>query len=612
MKSVIILTVTLLVWHRGTLGLQAHMDNFQRHLDSAKVVIDEFKNETYLDFAELSLKSLLDMGIQKENGIICDPFDACGIIYKGKALELFYYHAEARFCGALGQLIRAGRMLKYADRLYLSYSHLLNLLAYDFEPEYFAEFWVKELVFAYLGLLSIDYPLLNRDIWEKITWRKYGFHFFNNYNNAIAYALASEACMLDARLGGDDNFFDAWAPVLFDGFNRKNGMYIDPGSPMAYDMITKQQILFAITKGANGEHKDKALELCKRGAVSSLYMQSVTGQMPFGGRTNQFLCVETILAHFFEMLSSLECQISHNKESGIYKRAAHAAVNSIEPWLEMKPFRHIRQGFEPKLGHGIDSGGVYTVYGLLTSSILGTAYFESIGNEKTSCYETPAEAGGSVFVTDKDFHKVFASCGKYHIEIDTCADIEKDATGLGRFHKEGIMPETALSGSCASEPSYSYALNEIEPFACAIGPAWLDENNETVSLAGYDSDKISYSINIMQESRECVAFSITYDLSGKFIEETFQLSDKGLLYNISGDMQGLHITVPIIKTDGMESGCVRINDEGILVEYRDSYFKIICEKPELSCGLCANRNAVYEIARIGDLMINLQLGKIVN
>ena len=118
----------------------------------AGVVIDEFRNETYLDYAEILLKSLMDMGIQSENGLIRDPFKACGIVYSGKALELFYYHAEARFCGALGQLISAGRMTEYADNLYKSYFHLMTLLAYDFEPDYFAEFWVKELVFAYQGL----------------------------------------------------------------------------------------------------------------------------------------------------------------------------------------------------------------------------------------------------------------------------------------------------------------------------------------------------------------------------------------------------------------------------------------------------------------------------
>jgi len=607
LESVIILTVILHDWHRGTLGLQEHMDKFQRHLDSAKVVIDEFNNETYLDYAEISLKSLLNMGIQKDNGCLRDPFNAHGVTCRGKALELFYYHAEARFCGALGQLIRAGRMTEYADRLYLSYSHLMNLLAYDFEPDYYAEFWVKELVFAYQGLKSIDYPLIDKEIWEKITWHKYGFHYFNNYSNAIAYALASEACMIDTGLGGDENFFDAWSPVLFDGFNRKNGMYNDPGAPMAYDMITKQQILFAIMKGADGENKEEALKLCERGAVSSLFMQSVTGQMPFGGRTNQFLCVEVILAHFFEMMSSLKSKKFENPEACVFKRAAHNAVKSIEPWLNMKPFRHIRQGFSPDLGHGIDSGGVYTVYGLLASSMLGTAYFESLGNENTSCCETPADAGGSVFTTGCDFHKVFATCGGYHIEIDTCADIEKDATGFGRFHKIGIMPETALSGSCASEPTYSYALNEIEPYACAIGPAWLDTNNETVSLAGYDCDKIKSRINVMREDCNGVTFSITYDLCGEQIEETYQLSAEGLLYNIKSDLPGIHITVPLISTDGAAKGVSKITEEGIITKYRGAVYKVICEQPEITGEFCANRNAIYKIARIKDHMVKLQL-----
>lgn len=585
------------------------MDKFNKHLASAGAVADVFKNETYLDYAELSLKSLIDAGIQKANGFICDPFKALGVTYKGKKLELFYFHAEARFCGALGQLIKTGRMTEYADMLYLSYNHLMNIMAYDFEPDLFTEFWVKELVFAYEGLKSLNYPKLDRSIWEKVTWRKYGFHYFNNYNNAISYALSSEACMKKAGLGGDAGFFDAWAPVLFDQFNQRLGMFIDPGAPMAYDMITKQQILFAIRNGADGEYKEKAMKLCEKGAVSSLFMQSVTGQMPYGGRTNQFICVETILACFFEMMSKVFFEKAQLEEAGVYKRAAHNAVKSIEPWLHMHPFRHIRQGFLPELGHGIDSGGVYTVYGLLASSMLGSAFLEATGNEKTLCFETPAEAGGFVFATDDDFHKVFASCGNYHIEIDTCADLEKDANGLGRFHKAGVFPETALSGSCAPFPTYSYALSETEPKACAIGPAWLDSDNEVISLAGCCRDAKKYTVNIMHESKESVAFSINYETDGLNIEETYQLSDDGLLYSVKGDMPGFHITIPLIKTDGLENGKIIQDPDGLLVEYRGCSYKVFCENPILTEELCANRNAIYIIARIYDHMVKLQLMK---
>lgn len=587
--------------------MQSHLDKFHKHLAAAGAVFDDFKNETYLDYAESSLKSLINAGIQKENGFICDPFKALGVTYTGKKLELFYLHAEARFCGALGQLIKAGRMTGYADMLYLSYKHLMNILAYDFEPDLFVEFWVKELVFAYEGLKAVNYPKIDRNIWEKVTWRKYGFHFFNSYNNAIAYALSSEACMIRAGLGGDANFFDAWVPVLFDGFNQRLGMYTDPGSPMAYDMITKQQILYAIMKGADGEHKEKALDLCESGAISSLLMQSVTGQMPFGGRTNQFLCVETILSCFFEMMSRMCLKDSRKEEAGVYKRAAHNAVKSIEPWLNMMPFRHIRQGFSPELGHGIDSGGVYTVYGLLASSMLGSAYFESIENEKTKCFETPAEKGGYVFVTDDDFHKVFASCGSYHIEIDTCADPEKDATGLGRFHKAGVFPETALSGSCAPEPTYSYALNEIEPVACAIGPAWENDDNEIASLAGLCRDIEKCEVNIMNEEYDKVAFSIIYKTENLKIEETYQLSADGLLYNVKGNLQNLHITIPLIKTDGMKNGKIAGDSDGLNLEYRGNHYKVFCEHPEITGEFCANRNAIYTIARLKDCTVKLQL-----
>jgi len=195
----------------------------------------------------------------------------------------------------------------------------------------------------------------------------------------------------------------------------------------------------------------------------------------------------------------------------------------------MKPFRHIRQVFLPELGHGIDSGGVYTGYGLLTSSMLGTSYFQSIGNTQVQCFESPAEAGGFVFATDDDFHKIFASCGGYHIEIDTGADIEKDATGLGRFHKKGIFPETALSGSCSPFPTYSYALSDIEPVACAIGSAWLGKNDEVMSLADIPKEMVKSSINLMCEEKSEVSFSIKYEIGNHII---FQKTDSCIVLKV--------------------------------------------------------------------------------
>ncbi|MBN2558777.1 MAG: hypothetical protein JXB33_08495, partial [Clostridia bacterium] len=577
---------------------------------NAKVVECGFNDETYIDFAEKTLRSLIAMGIQRQDGFIRDPFEARGITYRGRELERFYYHAAARFCGALGQMIQAGRMLEFTEELFRSYFYLMNILAYDFEPELYAEFWVKELVFAYKALLGTGHPGLDAGIWEKVSWRKYGFCYFNNFFNSMAFALASEACRINAGLGGEVNFFDAWAPVLIDKFDDNSGMFLEPGAPLSYDLVARQQMLFAIQNGASGEYIGKTLELCGRGAESSLYMQSSTGQMPFGGRTNQFLCMDAQLACYFEMMCNESIGKGEHRIAGIFKRAAGKALMSTEPWVRMEPYRHIRQGFHPSLGHGVDSGGVYTVYGLLMASLMGTAYHESQKSAKVQCYEAPSDAGGYVFITPESFHKIFAACGGYHIEIDTAGDPEKDATGLGRLHKEGAMPETALSGSFAAGPSYSFAIEGIKPEAAAIGPAWMDSEGTPASLAGLDRESLRSGVVVLKEDEDCVEFIVTYETDGEAgIEEKYSLSADGLAYDVKGNLDGLHITVPVIMTDGDAKG-IRCDDAGgPCTEYRGSVYRVVCEDYEYTGKLCANRNGIYEILKVRDRSIRLVLNK---
>ena len=63
----------------------------------------------------------------------------------------------------------------------------------------------------------------------------------------------------------------------------------------------------------------------------------------------------------------------------------------------------------------------------------------------------------------------------------------------------------------------------------------------------------------------------------------------------------------MLKTDGMETGMVDVTEDGVLLDYRGAEFRVICERPELTGRLCANRNGIYEIVRIKDRMVRFSL-----
>lgn len=217
-----------------------------------------------------------------------------------------------------------------------------------------------------------------------------------------------------------------------------------------------------------------------------MLMQSVTGQAPFGGRSNQFHIQEGMIACICEMQASRLAATGEAVLAGAFKRAARRAALVVARWvMGMEPFRQTKSGFVPHLRHGIDSGGEYSSYGLLAASLFATAWHladESIGEALT-----PAEQGGFVLSIWPEFHKLFASCAGYHVQTDTRADLAKDATGLGRLHRLGAPPELALSMPVAARPGY--ALSTPEPGRhLAIGPVWRGNAGQACRLAALSNE----------------------------------------------------------------------------------------------------------------------------
>ncbi len=547
----------------------------------------------YLDLAERIVRTAVPW--QDESGTVIDP-------YSGAEST----SCTARFVGALGQLIKAGRCPDLVDVCLKSYEACLLRLD---EVASAPEFWTKELMYAHEALKD-KAPRQRRKQWE-LAWRNhrprqcYRCIVEGATHNFLVFASAGEFLKHKQGLGGDLELIEEAIDHLCEDFTEY-GMYRDPNDPMTYDIVVKQQLGLICSYGYSGRNLDRITEICRRGGLTSLFYQSTTGQMPFGGRSNQFHHCEGQFACLCESQARAYKQQGDLLTAGVFKRAARRAVKMTTPWImDMEPFRHTKQGFDPKLMHGMDSWngvpyGHYSVYGLLAASLFGTAWH--LADETIDEVITPAEVGGYVFDLWPAFHKVFATCGGYHVEIDTRADHHEDATGLGRVHRNGIRPETALSGSIS--PSAHYELNQTfrEQKNLAIGPAWLDDNGNERRLADFEDEIQDVSVNVIEETTKKVAFEIVYQ--GDFgqcrkITEKYDLSQTGLSYEVTSDDSSLplFVTVPLIKTDGIEESRIEITNDGFSVKYRNCLYRVSAGAPTNATlsedKPAANRNAVY-------------------
>ena len=74
----------------------------------------------------------------------------------------------------------------------------------------------------------------------------------------------------------------------------ENGMYMDNADtdvyqPIVYDIVARSLFTLLLHAGYRGKYYTDIDELLRKSALKSLYMQSVLGETPFGGRSNQFL-----------------------------------------------------------------------------------------------------------------------------------------------------------------------------------------------------------------------------------------------------------------------------------------------------------------------------------
>lgn len=542
-------------------------------------------SKRYLHLAENIVRQAVSW--QNEEGRIIDPYE------KRETNTL-----TARFVGALGLLILKGRCLDLIEPCTRALTPALEDLFH--KKFWWVEFITKEACMAYMALkdkvqtkqAAYWNHLLNDYDPELV----YSYTFTNNphhlKNNVCTFGIAGEA--IKKKLGGADNcdFINRYIEqqlTLFD----KNGMYNDPHSPMTYDMVARMNLSLALWAGYMDQYYEKLSEILKLGALSQLLYQSPVGECPFGGRSNQQNFNEVTFALICEFEASRWAEQGDPAMAGSYKRAAALAINSIEKYLQTTPIFFTKNLFPPETQHGRQADyGFYGAYSLLIASQLGFAAILADDNIKeTKC---PAECGGYVFITEKSFHKVFATCAEYHIEIDTNADFKYDATGLGRVHRIGFPAELALSIPINAKPDY---LTVIPPAGSnfSISPGW---NN--VWLSNLSGEKLHSACKVFEESRDRVCFSIDYTYDSYTISEKYDISSNGIeILATQHEGHPLSFRIPLLKTNGADETIIKMLDDGFLVLLDNFAYRVSCLTANTKISIenidAPNRNGIYKI-----------------
>ena len=402
-------------------------------------------------------------------------------------------------------------------------------------------------------------------------------------HNWAIFAGASDQLRRHAGLGGDPAFVER----QFSGqlrFFDANGMYKDPNQPLVYDGVTRLQFMLALRYGYDGPSRAFLEEQFRKSAEPTLLMQAVTGEIPFGGRSNQFLHNESFYAAVCEWYAGEFKAKGDMTMARRFRAAARRAVESLDYWSAAKPLHHVKNRFPRDSRYGCEGYGYFDKYMVTMGSWALMGYL--FADESIPDADLPADAEAAAFVTTPDFHMTFLKAGGYGAQFDAPADDHYDGSGVGRIQRRGAPPMLALSVPFAKKPLYG--LNVTNETPLAILPGWSRDGKWNYAYDGKYTNLTATAANgvakmdvdVVRETEPCLRF-------------TCEVSADGVLLALAGEGD-LALTLPVFAFDGERRTEVRAAEKSVDVSLDGWTCRYETNGAVLDTGLVyGNRNGHY-------------------
>jgi len=507
-------------------------------------------------------------------------------------------HGYPRLTANLGILIAHGRKTEYKDE----FRKMMDLCCREIPTAHGKngfhvgnDFSVKEIV---LCLLEIE----KAGVFDKTVtdgWRK-GLAKINPYqtysviasepdkriNNWAAFGAASEQLRKYAGIGDESSFIENQIKSQLLSFDE-NGMYRDPNEPMVYDTVTRLQLALTLYFGFDGESRENLEKELLKAADITLDVQSVTGEIPFGGRSNQFLHNEAHFAALCEFYADHFKKCGDFNKAGQFKSAARIALESIACWLKEDKIYHIKNCYSNDSMYGCENYAYFDKYMVTAGSMLYAGYV--MADDSIDEVDCPAISKNSVCETSEYFHKVMCRYKDYFVEFDTKADPHYDAGGLGRIHKKGAPSQLCLSMPFAKEPNYGIDIENPSYLSVCAGI----KTNDGIEYTCDPETKYELTQKTVDNDFVKVAFECT-TVGGKVVNQICTLTDDGVKVEVCGDGE-VEILFPLFEFDGLSHTGISILKESAVVSYKG--FKCIYSTNGTITdqkSVYANRNGHYK------------------
>ena len=505
-------------------------------------------------------------------------------------------HGFPRLCANIGILMAHGRLPHLKSR----FEEMMALCCRDIpnskgiKGKRGNDFSVREVLSAILELEAAQtYPAETIAAWKAamaLVDPYTCYHIVAPFppvamNNWAAFNAASEQLRCKAGLANTQDYIENQIASQMFSFDE-NGMYRDPHDPMVYDLVTRDMLSACLYYGYNGSHARQLNAHLRKASEFSLLMQSVTGELPYGGRSNQFLHNEAHMTVNFEYEASARKHTDpHN--AGRFKAAANLALDSIEHWLNVAPGQHVKNYFPNDSGIGCEDYAYYDKYMVTIASFLYLAY--------TFCDDSIAPTGCPAmtndcytFQTGDAFRKLFCKAGSYFAELEWKAHTLYDAAGIGRLHRRGAPSVLCLSVPVSLQPNYGTEGENETPLSICCG---IKINNTW--QFGFDDDA-AFTLLTHSADATSARAQLQCALPGGTITEHIALSENGLDIYLEGNGT-VGLMLPAFSFDGKEKNVISSRENTLTVCYKGWCCRYETNGTIRDMDLrSTNRNGIYE------------------
>ncbi len=556
-----------------------------------------------------------------------DLMEKCFILYGEDTVKRFTEdnykngireHGFPRLSADMAILVANGRQLKYKNDVIKMMDFCCKEMARDCRGGQGNDFSVQELVMAILELEKHGtYPKEITDGFRANLAQIDPLKCYNCIakdettfigNWAVFNALSEWMRVYSGICRREDviDYIDNQLTCQFQAIDE-NFMYRDPHEPMVYDLVPRRLFAVMIYFGYDGRYRDKLIEIVEKTAILTLEMQSVTGELPFGGRSNQFMHNEAWISGIMEFYAVHFAKKGDLKLAGMCKSSARLARESMNEWFDRTPGRHLKNRFTPGNSmYGCEKYAYFDKYMITTASLCYQSYM--LADDSIPEVPCPAENGRGILKLSKHFHKVFMHHGDYQLEFELNADRHYDGSGLGRVHKKGVPGPICLSVPFPGKEA-NYIIDNLQDAMALCGFANGEGRAKNASYVkgGYrliDENDNGYSLSITLEAPLSDDFTLT---------EKYTLTNDGVEICVSGN-GWVGYNIPVFNFDGTKYTDVTCSPDGrtLTVSYEGHKCVYFSENAVFvdNGKILANRNGHYRhytVSTVGKLNIKISL-----